>query len=108
VITKHNIAVIAASLVIAAAIPVFYNSRKQVEEIRYQIFQEGAGWGYDIIQNDHLIIHQQYIPAIDQKKEFSSEIQARETATLVIAKLRGSKFPTLSKAEVEQICSGKH
>src|ERR1700746_4082726 len=105
--TKHNIIVIAAAASIAAAIPFILN-RKSEQAISYKVFHSGTGWGYDIAMNGKLIIHQECIPAINEKKQFLSEAQARETAQLVISKLKNNKFPTLSKTEVEQICAINH
>jgi len=107
VVAKHNIIVIAISLAIAAAIPLvyLYRGRHQEEKISYKTFRLNSGWGYDIVENGKMIIHQVYIPAIPEKREFSTEGQAKQTAKLVVAKLRNNQFPTLSKTEVEQICS---
>jgi len=102
--TKHNWIVIAVSILIAAAIPVLYKAGAKVNEINYKTFNQTGGWGYDIIVNRKLLIHQEYIPAIAQKKEFSTEKQAAQAAQLVMSKLKNNKLPTLSLVEVEQIC----
>ena len=100
--TKHSIIVIILSIAIAAAIPFLYKHNER--KISYQTFHRGSGWGYNIVVNGKLSIHQEYIPAIAEKKEFSTEIQAKETAQLVVYKLKNNKSPTLTKTEVEQIC----
>ncbi|MFI5186766.1 MAG: DUF4907 domain-containing protein [Chitinophagales bacterium] len=107
-ITKHNAIVIAVSVMIAAAIPFIYKAPGQKEIINYKTFHSDSGWGYNIVLNGKLIIHQEYIPAIAEKKGFSKEIEAGETAQLVISKLKNNKSPTLSKTEVEQICGGNN
>jgi len=104
-IIKHNIIVIAIAVIIAVAIPFIYISRANSQPgIDYKVFHSATGWGYDIVMNGKLVIHQEYIPTINKKKEFSTATQAKETALLVISKLKNNKFPTLSKKEVEQIC----
>jgi hypothetical protein len=101
--TKHNLIVIAASILIAVAVPVLYKAGKG-NEINYRTFHQSAGWGYDIVVKGKLFIHQEYIPAIAQKKGFPAEPQARKAAQLIIYKLKNNKLPTLSLADVEQIC----
>ena len=103
-ITKHNLIVIAVSILIAAAIPLLYDSAKG-NDISYKTFHKDAGWGYDIIVNGKLFIHQESIPAIPQKKEFPTETEAREVAQLVMRKLKNNKLPTVSCAEINQICT---
>ena len=101
--TKHNIIVIAIAVVIAGAIPFIYQAGKN-EKIDYKTFHTKDGWGYDIVVKGKTFIHQQYIPAISEEKEFETETQAKEMARLVVYKLKNNKLPTLSKTEVERIC----
>ena len=101
--TKHSIIVIILSIAIAAAIP-FLCKHNEERKISYQTFHRRSGWGYNIVVDGKLSIHQEYIPAIAEKKEFSTETQAKETAQLVVYKLKNNKSPTLTKTEVEQIC----
>jgi hypothetical protein len=101
--TKPNIIVITICVIIAAAIPFLYRSHPG-NKINYKTFRADSGWGYDVVVNGKLLIHQQYIPVVAQKKEFPTEQQAEEAAQLVVSKLKNNKLPTLSKAEVQQIC----
>jgi len=107
--TKHNIVVIAVSLVIAASIPLVYKKTLEPRpNVFYHSFHGDHGWGYDIIMNDKLVIHQQYVPALNVKQQFPTREQAEAAAQLVVFKLKNNKFPTLSKSEVEQICGIVH
>jgi len=101
--TKHNIIVITICVIIAVAIPFLYKTHEG-NKINYKTFRADSGWGYDVVVNGKLLIHQQYIPVVAEKKEFSTEQQAEEAAQLVVSKLKNNKLPTLSKAEVQQIC----
>jgi len=103
-ITKHNIIVVALSVLTAASIPFVYKSNDH-KKINYKTFHLGSGWGYDIIMNGKSVIHQECIPAMAGEKKFPTETQAKQTAELVILKLKNNKVPTLSKTEVEQICA---
>jgi hypothetical protein len=102
-ITKHNIIVLAASATISAAIFFFYE-KNPAQKINYNLFHKASGWGYDILVNDKLFIHQEYIPVVANKKGFATETEAKKTARLVINKLKNNKMPTLNYAEVNQIC----
>jgi len=103
-ITKHTIIVIATSVVIAAAIPFIY-LHKTGHKTDYRTFHSAAGWGYDILTNHKIIIHQEYIPVIATQKGFNTQAEAEKTAQLVITKMKGDQFPALSYAELSTICS---
>jgi len=107
-ITKHNIIVITVSVAIAVSIPFIYlNSRKKKTDpiaIGYKTFHTAAGWGYDIMVNKKLLIHQEHIPVIEEKRGFPSETLAIKTAGWVINKLKNNKAPTLTKTELDHIC----
>ena len=65
---------------------------------------DSSGWGYDIYQNDKILIHQPYIPTINLEKHFKTEAGAIKTAELVIKKLNGKVFPpSLSQKEVDSL-----
>ncbi len=102
-ITKHNLVVLIASATIAATIP-FLHTWKTAKKIEYKTFQTTNGWGYDILIDKKLAIHQQYIPAIPEKKGFDTEEFAKRAAGSVVDKLKNNKLPTLSYAEINQIC----
>lgn len=65
---------------------------------------DNIGWGYDILKENKIIIHQPNIPAIDGDQSFKTEAKAKETATLVIEKLKKNIFPpSLTKEEVDAV-----
>jgi hypothetical protein len=51
------------------------------------------GWGYDIYMNGELYIHQPYIPAINGKFSFKSEVRARKVALLAVIKIQNKIMP---------------
>jgi len=102
-ITKHGLVVLIASATIAAAIPFLYTS-KPPKTIEYKILHSKEGWGYDILINKKLAIHQETIPAIPEKKGFDTQEFAKRAAESVVDKLKNNKLPTLSYAEINQIC----
>jgi hypothetical protein len=101
--TKHNLVVLIASAAIALTIPFLY-MLKPTKRIEYNTFHTMKGWGYDILINNRLLIHQQYIPVIPEKRGFETEEVAKRAAGSVVEKLKNNKLPTLSYAEITQIC----
>lgn len=83
-----------------------YHKEDHTGGITYDLFNEDAGWGYDILKNGEIIIHQDKIPVIQESRAFESEIQARSAARLVVKKIEENKAPTLSKEEIDNIVGG--
>lgn len=78
---------------------VTYNPYKDAE-ITVEIFKvdssdsNGAtGWGYDIMINGQLYIHQPNIPAVMGNSGFSSEEKAREAGEMIVSKIRNNILP---------------
>lgn len=52
-----------------------------------------GGWGYDILINGKLYIHQPIIPGVQGNRVFSSEEKAREAGELIVTKIRNNILP---------------
>jgi uncharacterized protein DUF4907 len=98
---KHSTIVIAISVAFAAAIPFFYLGQKK--KIDYRIFHGTTGWGYDILVDKRLFIHQEYVPVLAEKRGFAMEESAKAAARLVVHKLENNEAPTLTFGELTQI-----
>jgi hypothetical protein len=62
------------------------------------------GWGYDILENGKVIVHQPHIPAIQGLKGFTSKSKAEKVAQAVVKKCeQGISPPTLSIEEMNQL-----
>ena len=59
-----------------------------------------SGWGYEILVDHKIFIHQEYIPAIAGKKAFLTKEDAMKTAGLVIEKLVKGKQPAITKNDL--------
>lgn len=105
---RHTITVLLVSLIISAGILVYaFTKRTTNKSSRFSsvVFSGLNGWGYDILVDDHVFIHQESIPAVGNRKGFPEREQAEKAARLVLKKLETSgDFPTLSRFEVEEIC----
>lgn len=102
-IKRHNIFVVGVSLLIAASFWIIPSRGNRDIIFSYKIFSSNGGWGYDILVNDSVKIHQDFIPATAEKKAFPGEAQAIAAAELVIKKLKTGSNPSISPEELQTI-----
>ncbi len=78
-------------------------AQRHTNEIKVSLktFQTGIGWGYDVLTNDSVYIHQEYIPALEGRKGFATEAEALTIGNLVVAKMKHSRFPVVSLKELD-------
>lgn len=105
-IKRYNIIVILVSVVISAAIWMITLHKRQVKNkknITAKTFEGINGWGYDILVDDELFIHQESIPSRPGKAGFQKKEQAEQTAQLIINKLKQGQVPSVTTFELQQI-----
>lgn len=104
-IKTNNFIVIGIAVAISATIWIVQlnkqNARK--ERIAAKVFQGHNGWGYDILVNNTLFIHQESVPARHGKAGFPEKKQAEQTARLIINKMERGELPAVTTFELEQI-----
>lgn len=109
--TKQNIFV-ATTFILLAGIVAFlvftkHNEQRNIKNQQYSInlfcIESGEGYGYDIFQNNRIIIHQDIIPAITKNKPFENLQDAKKVGTLVIEKLRNKQKPYVSLEELKDL-----
>jgi hypothetical protein len=81
------------------------SEEQQAEKFEYQLIEAAENtWGYDIMINGKLFVHQPFAPGISGNKGFSSKEKASSAAELVIEKIgQGVMPPSLSVEEVQEI-----
>jgi Domain of unknown function (DUF4907) len=107
-IKRHNTIVILVAAVISAGIWIYvYSSspRKQQKNIAAKIFHGLNGWGYDILVNDTVFIHQESVPVAAGKNGFPRKEQAEQTAQLIINKMKRGQLPSITTFELDQLFS---
>ncbi|GHN02160.1 hypothetical protein WSM22_36490 [Cytophagales bacterium WSM2-2] len=63
-----------------------------------------GGYGYAIIMNGRVIIHQPHMPIVSGNAGFVSAEEARKTALLVINKIKYNQFPPkLSRQDLKDL-----
>lgn len=102
-IKKHNAVVIAISVIVAAVICYAAINKKNTNRYDSRVFKVVNGWGYDILVNDKLIIHQESVPVLENKQPFQKSDEAMQTAQLVVTKLKKGEPPSLTKFDLEKI-----
>jgi hypothetical protein len=99
-------------IVIALAAGVFFVSLQHRSHhgnsISYGLFRVDSDWGYNILVNDTILIHQDRIPVFSSSGAFESKEQAIAAARLVISKIKAKKSPSLDRGEIENIVLGKN
>ncbi len=70
-------------------------------------FKTHYGWGYNILRNDTIFIHQEIIPAIEGRKSFASKDEAIRLGELVVSKIKQGKGGGLPQITIEEIDSLK-
>lgn len=105
---KHTIIVLVVSLLISTGILAYAfkkDTAKKHNRFSTVVFSGLNGWGYDILVDDSVFIHQESIPAIGKGKGFPEKEQAQKAANLVLKKLENKEgLPALTRFEVEEIC----
>lgn len=101
-VKKHNTIVLAVAVLICAGLFVFAN-KKQKPVVKAQCLFSASGWGYDILVNDQLLIHQVSIPAIGGDRGFDTKEQAWQAASLIINKIENGQEPTLTTFDLRKI-----
>jgi hypothetical protein len=63
------------------------NDCKDNKHINFKTFKIKKGWGFDILVNDKIFIHQPSIPAINGNLPFKTKRDAKKIAKLMIFKI---------------------
>lgn len=76
----------------------------QNSEITVNTFKEETGWGYEVLIDGNVYVHQPNIPAVGGNKGFKTEADARATGDLAAEKIHeGIIPPTISTEELKSL-----
>ena len=74
------------------------------DSIEISLLQFDSGWGYNILINNKLYIHQPHIPAVSGNQLFQSKEDAEHTANVMVNKIRNNEMPpSVSVQELESL-----
>ena len=68
--------------------------------LRTKVIALDEGYGYQIFNGDILMIHQDFIPALEGKRPFASSKDAKSVANLVKNKILAGQSPRVSLQEL--------
>jgi len=71
--------------------------------VQYTTYKTEIGWGYDILVNKKLFIHQAFIPAVQGHHGFDSEQHAELVAKAILQKMKDGHKPFISVTELKQL-----
>jgi len=82
-----------------------FPSYTAIKNLTYKIIPSAKKtWGYDIYNNDKLIIHQPSVPAMPGNNGFTTREVAEKVAKKIIEKIRhGENPPTISVDEMKEL-----
>lgn len=100
---KKNWSILLLLITVFAVSVYFVGKKKGDDKIKLSVktFAINNGWGYNVLANDSIYIHQEFIPAIESNKNFISQQQAETIASLVVKKIKGKQSPAISLYELD-------
>lgn len=103
--TKNLSPLIIAVAVFASALIWWLAAFNHQQSTNYQwrVFEGNCGWGYDILVNDSLFIHQESVPVLPGNCGFSKRIWAEKAAAAIINKMENGQAPQLTSFDLRQI-----
>jgi hypothetical protein len=105
---RNNTLIILVAVLVSAGIWLYsfnHKATSKEKKITTSVFSGLNGWGYDILVNDKLFIHQESIPVIAGKRGFDKKEQAEQAAQLIINKMKRGQLPTITTFEIGQLLS---
>ncbi len=99
----QHIIILGVSAILSAMI--FFHFTKEKRKYRFdsRVFKAVSGWGYEILVDDKLFIHQESIPVISGNKGFPRQEDAEKTAALIINKMERGEQPVITIFELQQL-----
>jgi Domain of unknown function (DUF4907) len=74
------------------------------KSVTISTFEVNGGWGYDILINDTIYIHQNHVPAVNGMFVFASESEAFRVADVIAEKIHNNVIPpTINQDEMQAL-----
>ncbi len=77
--------------------------KKVVLSVRAFKSDSSGKWGYEILIDKKVYIHQEFIPALEGEQPFRSKKEALKVGRAVLKKMTTQNTPTLTREEVLEI-----
>ena len=106
-IKKRSFRYLSLGLLITIIGILFYRNQEKNEFKEKPVLLEvrsikvDSGWGYDILKDSKVYIHQVYVPAIPGRHPFKTEADALKVGHEVLSRLSTSTLPTVSANDLK-------
>ena len=103
--SKKGLIVTLAILIVAALFIILRNHDKNNDEVYVEVktIHTELGWGYNILTDGKVYIHQEFIPAITGKYGFKTEEDALKVGRKVISKISQKELPSISVSDLKEL-----
>lgn len=78
-------------------------SNDKIFKVESVAIRTPEGWGYNILVDHKIYIHQDFIPVIEGNKAFKSKEDALKTSEVAIKKLIKGQIPSINKRELDSL-----
>jgi hypothetical protein len=102
--TKRYLIIIITALLACSAV-IFFVRRDHADKVFLKAVpvKTAFGWGYNIMADDKIYIHQDYIPAIPGKQGFKSPEDALLVGKRVIRKISRNEVPAITEKDLVEL-----
>lgn len=69
----------------------------------YRVIEVDGGYGYEILRDQKVMIHQDCMPSVSGRQPFESKKRADQVAQVVLSKLKKGEGPTVSMEEIKKM-----
>ncbi|HEY8893651.1 MAG TPA: DUF4907 domain-containing protein [Niastella sp.] len=103
-ISKTHKLVLLAACLIAAGSTFFLLVLKPAPErgLHYNVFKAENGWGYDVLVDERIFIHQPFIPGKPGNSGYSTKEEAAAGAKTVIESLKSGENPMFGQRKEQR------
>jgi hypothetical protein len=70
--------------------------------IHYNVFKTDHGWGYDVLVNDQVVIHQPFVPGKPGINGFNTKEEAGADAKSVIETIKSGEHPMFGQKKEQR------
>lgn len=99
---KNKLLVVLVAVLLAYLFVIISAGQKSDININSRVIFLEKGYGYEIVINGKVFIHQEYMPCISGYKLFESKNTAQIVADMVVEKLKNNESPTVSYEELKK------
>jgi hypothetical protein len=72
-------------------------------KVNYRVIRVENGWGYELYNQERIVIHQEIIPVIEGNNPFLSRKDARKTGKLALQKLYKGRIPVITRQDLDSL-----